>query len=34
MIIVKIPDSLRDAHLPIRYAVRHKDFPYANFSCG
>ena len=33
MIIVRIPPEMRDKHFPARYAVRHKDFPKANFSC-
>lgn len=33
MIIVRILSEMRDKHFPARYAVRHKDFPQANFSC-
>lgn len=33
MIIVKIPNNMKDKHFPIKYAARHKDFPQANFSC-
>ena len=34
IVIVRIPDDMRDKHLPVKYAARHKDFPQANFSCG
>ena len=33
MIMVMIPDHMRDKHFPIKYAVRLKSFPQANFSC-
>ena len=34
IVIVRIPDDMRDKHFPARYAARHKDFPQINFSCG
>ena len=34
LIIVEIEKENRDKDMPIKYAARHKDFPYANFSCG
>lgn len=34
IVIVRIPENMRDKHLSARYAERHKDFPQANFSCG
>lgn len=34
MVIVLIPETMRDKYFPVKYAVRHKDFPQANFSCG
>ncbi len=34
IIIVKIPKTMRDKNLPVKYAARHKDFPQVNFSCG
>jgi hypothetical protein len=34
IVIVRIPENMRDKHFPARYAARHKDFPQANFSCG
>ncbi len=33
MVIVITPENMRDKHFPVKYAVRHKDFPQANFSC-
>lgn len=33
IVIVMIPENMRDEHLPVRYAARHKDFPQAKFSC-
>lgn len=34
IVIVRIPENMRDKHFPAKLAARHKDFPQANFSCG
>lgn len=34
LIMVQIEEKDRDKNMPIKYAVRHKDFPSAHFSCG
>lgn len=34
IMLVFIPEEKRDKHFPVKYAVRHKAFPEANFSCS
>lgn len=33
MVMVEIPEHMRDKHFPVKYAVRLKIFPEVNFSC-
>jgi len=33
MVILMIPENMRDKNLPVKYTVRHKDFPEAHISC-
>lgn len=34
LVIIMIPPEKRDKNLPVRFAIRHRDFPEADFSCS